>query len=742
MYDAGQDRLFAVTREYSGGLFGYFQLGVWVLSSDPTPHWQRYGQAGGTGNYGYALVLDTRRDRLVLYGGAYETRSGSIYATSTLIAFDLATEGGWYELVAAGGGPGDRAGVVAAYDAARDRMIVCCGARISAYDYTSLNDAWALSFADTSRWDSLAVAGGPPSPRFDAQSAWSPAAGRMLIYGGTERYPRVPDIEHFDVVGLDVDGAAAVTWNAVNAESPEHARAPSTVFDTRRGRLLLLGGSIPSAVGITELCDAWALTDTALAAWTPFGVASASPDFIDGSHAFWSTGTAQAFFLFGSLDGHASQAGWVYDASSGAWRSFALPGTGGTGPVAYDVRRQRLVVLLWDSNAGRLTLDATDLSAPGTWTEIPMSGTPVTVSELFSIVYDPALDRIVVLGADNVRTVSLAATPAAWSDPLFPAIHPSPNSARLTAPMLDRIGRRIIVIDPSVTPFTAWSLSVDSLNWSAIALPASGPSHITAAAVDPDRHRLVVLAPDDWNDPRIDETWFIDLDAPLAWNRIATTPPAPPRSGPALLVDRAGGRLVMLGGARNDVWALPLDALTPTLPSFSRFDARPDRVELHWQGAEAIARSAVERRTATGAWIAVGQAERDAPDDLAFVDRDVVPGAAYSYRLVVTRDGVASRTPEITVWVPSRAGTLELRVLGPNPARDRARLAIALPGSRPARLDLYDTSGRRVFEQALSPVAGAASFEWAAPRRLPAGLYFLRLSQANASIVRRIVFAR
>ncbi|HEY6193832.1 MAG TPA: T9SS type A sorting domain-containing protein [Candidatus Eisenbacteria bacterium] len=92
--------------------------------------------------------------------------------------------------------------------------------------------------------------------------------------------------------------------------------------------------------------------------------------------------------------------------------------------------------------------------------------------------------------------------------------------------------------------------------------------------------------------------------------------------------------------------------------------------------------------------------------------------------------------------VGDRTGArLALAPVYPNPARGELSVALSLPASGPATLELLDLAGRRVAVRAI-PAAGPGprteSFAREA-RSLPAGMYFVRLSQSGASVVRRVV---
>jgi hypothetical protein len=78
---------------------------------------------------------------------------------------------------------------------------------------------------------------------------------------------------------------------------------------------------------------------------------------------------------------------------------------------------------------------------------------------------------------------------------------------------------------------------------------------------------------------------------------------------------------------------------------------------------------------------------------------------------------------------PSPAGPLTIR--------------FSLPSTEPARLELLDVAGRRVGATDLDGIGtGERTVRFEMDRDAPAGLYWLRLTQAGRSITARIVVLR
>jgi FlgD Ig-like domain len=96
---------------------------------------------------------------------------------------------------------------------------------------------------------------------------------------------------------------------------------------------------------------------------------------------------------------------------------------------------------------------------------------------------------------------------------------------------------------------------------------------------------------------------------------------------------------------------------------------------------------------------------------------------------------------------PAGPARFELAPAWPNPARDRARIAFAIPQSGPVSLRLFDLGGgliRTLIDGSLS--AGPHEVQWDGRdqqgRAVNAGIYFYRLQVAGQSAARHVVWVR
>src|SRR5262249_44733814 len=95
--------------------------------------------------------------------------------------------------------------------------------------------------------------------------------------------------------------------------------------------------------------------------------------------------------------------------------------------------------------------------------------------------------------------------------------------------------------------------------------------------------------------------------------------------------------------------------------------------------------------------------------------------------------------------VPGRAsGTLTLDRVFPNPARDDLSVAFSLPGPADVSVEVVDLAGRRVARRVVPGLgAGPHVLSFAgATAALEPGVYFVRLTAANASVTKRVALTR
>jgi hypothetical protein len=220
------------------------------------------------------------------------------------------------------------------------------------------------------------------------------------------------------------------------------------------------------------------------------------------------------------------------------------------------------------------------------------------------------------------------------------------------------------------------------------------------------------------------------------------------QTGAVLVSDGALGAIVAWDDRRNgeeDIYAqrVTFDAPTPAALSLVSAAAEPGRARLVWhtpEGAGVIA--TVYRRDEASDWAAVGSAASEASGRILFQDSGVEAGRRYGYRLGVHGAAGEEFVGETWVQIPA-AYALALAGLRPNPATRECVAAFTLPSAAPAMLQMVDIAGRKVASHevgALGPGNHTIKLGAAAP--IPAGVYFLRLTQGKQTITARACVVR
>lgn len=210
--------------------------------------------------------------------------------------------------------------------------------------------------------------------------------------------------------------------------------------------------------------------------------------------------------------------------------------------------------------------------------------------------------------------------------------------------------------------------------------------------------------------------------------------------------DAAGSVTYKLAAVDLHGNASPYAAVSPeqpvaTLASLVGADASANRISLVWYaGGRSSAMATVYRRTAVSDWTALASVAFDGSGFARYDDVAVTSGTRYDYRLGIIDAGAESFTDD--TWV--LAVTPELALLGatPNPLRGGSlSVGFILPSSAAARLELIDVSGRRVTARDVGALgAGRHVVDLSSGARIPPGVYLVRLTRGNKTLLKRIVY--
>lgn len=178
----------------------------------------------------HSLVLDSTRNRLILFGGA--TDSGRL---NDLWELTLGDTPAWAPLAAVGTPPSGRSDQLAVYDAAGDRMIIFGGISGGA-----TNDLYELRFGGTPTWSPLSATGPAPPPRYNFSGYFDDTRREMRFYGG------IGFTALSDTWSLKLTPPEGWTQLAPGGTAPGPRINHVYAQDTFNDRALLFGGNFPS----------------------------------------------------------------------------------------------------------------------------------------------------------------------------------------------------------------------------------------------------------------------------------------------------------------------------------------------------------------------------------------------------------------------------------------------------------------------------------------------------------------
>lgn len=203
---------------------------TWALGLSGSPSWTKLFPSGGSpgGRSAMSAAWDPVYARMILYGGF--SQSGLEYLGDTW-ALVLSPSPAWRLVAAAGAGPSARSATAGAIDTRRGRLIVF-GGNGAFGGSTRTNQVWSFGFAD-SAWAPLSPQGFLPSIRSAAVAAYDSLGDRLFAYGGFTGvdYSEVNWTLRFadEVVAVPRPGASAGAAFALYGAMPNPVRGDFTV---------------------------------------------------------------------------------------------------------------------------------------------------------------------------------------------------------------------------------------------------------------------------------------------------------------------------------------------------------------------------------------------------------------------------------------------------------------------------------------------------------------------------------
>lgn len=402
--------------------------------------------------------------------------------------------------------PPASSGHVAIHDPARDRMLVFGGEDGSSF----FAEVRSLSLSSEPVWSELSVSGSVPAGRSLFAAIYDPLRDRVLVFGGWDGSSILGD-----VWALSLSGVPAWDVLTPGGPGPSGRFGHTAVYDPLRDRMLVFGGSD----GAANLDDVWELP-LATNQWNPIDPGSSTP---------------------GVRQRHAA---------------------------IYDPARDRMLIFGGSDGTFRHDTWSLELSGVPEWSEVDTSGTRPSPRASAGMVFDPALDRIVLFGGDDggarsdVWTLSLRGT-SAWTPLVPPGAAPPARGGH--SMVYDPARHRILISGGANSPWfltDTWALGLSPGDaWNEIAMPSLRRAH--NAVLDAPRDRMLVFAGDD-GITYLDDLWALSLGGVPAWSPLSAQGTLPARRVlHSSILDGARDRVLVFGGRgldghRNDLWELSL----------------------------------------------------------------------------------------------------------------------------------------------------------------------------------------
>jgi N-acetylneuraminic acid mutarotase len=323
--------------------------------------------------------------------GLLSPPSTTLSTSTTIITTTTTTEppASWNQAEPTGTVPSARCYAAMVYDPTSRRVLMFAG-----FDGTNaLGETWAYEAAGNS-WVNLSpVSKDQPSAAVQVPAVFDPPTSKVITFNGT-------------TWGYDV---TANTWKAL---SPKGKLKParmgaSMVLDAASGKVILFGGTDMH----TWYDETWSY-DPSANTWINLKPAGVVPTGRSDAGMAYDP-TSGKIILFGGVDGdfNCLDDTWSYDAVANTWTKLTATGTApsarsGLG-IAYDPHSMK-IILFGGIDSQFVCYNDTWAYDPaaGTWTQLTPVGNSPMARGRSSLVYDAAIDKMVLFGGATVQADS------------------------------------------------------------------------------------------------------------------------------------------------------------------------------------------------------------------------------------------------------------------------------------------------------------------------------------------------
>jgi hypothetical protein len=177
------------------------------------------------------------------------------------------------------------------------------------------------------------------------------------------------------------------------------------------------------------------------------------------------------------------------------------------------------------------------------------------------------------------------------------------------------------------------------------------------------------------------------------------------------------------------MWERLLDAGPAAVASLVRSEVSGGHVLLSWHtDLSPGAKARLYRRYVPGNWQMLTTLTVDGASEVAYDDGTVHGDGTYDYRLGLLENGGEVFAGDVRVDV---AAANRLTLVGPNPTTSGMRVAFTLAVVMPARLDVVDAAGRRVWTREVGSLGAGRHEVDLRNEHFAPGIYWVRLVQGE-----------